>query len=112
MQTCPFSHVRLGRSVVTQVQALLVVAIGLHHQQRNNFRDEQQQNAEWSGFSGDMCYFTVLPFGGPGRGGHYMPSEVTGQCPLCGLRLMTCHILNSILAFRRAGGKSRDGWRL
>jgi hypothetical protein len=79
MQTFLLSHVRLGRrSVVKQVQVLLVVATGLHHQQRNNFRDEQQQNAEWSELSTDMCCFIALPFGGPGRGVHYTPPGVTG----------------------------------
>jgi hypothetical protein len=85
MQTFPFSHVRFGRrSVVKQVQVLLVVAIGFHHQQRNNFCDEQQQNIEWSGLSSDMCCITALPFGGPGRDVHYTLSGVKGQCPPCG----------------------------
>jgi hypothetical protein len=61
-----------------------------------------------------MCCFTARPFGGPGRGVHYTHSGVTetGQCPLCGLRLLTYHILSSNLAFRGAGRKRQDGWRL
>jgi len=81
------------------------VAIRLHNQQSNNYREEQQQNAEWSGLALYMSSFPAFPVGGPSKGVKYMPSGLRGQCPQAGLRLLTCHITNIILIFRAAGGK-------
>jgi len=51
-----------------------------------------------------MCAVSLhFSFGGPGKGVHYMPSGAKGQCPLFGLWLLTCYILNTILAHRGAG---------
>jgi len=90
----------------------MVVAIGLHNQQINNFRKEQHQNAKWSGLSSDVCCFIAFPFGSPHKGVHYTPLRIRRQCPLHGLWLMTCHIPNSILIFRGAGGIIQAGRRL
>jgi hypothetical protein len=53
--------------LVSTVQAVVVVTIRLHHQQSNNFPQEQHQNAQWSRLRSDMCCLTAFPFGGPGK---------------------------------------------
>jgi len=85
--------------------------IRLHNQQSNNFHEEQQQNAKWSGLARYLCSFPAFPIGSPSKGVNYTPSGLRGQCPQAGLWLLTCHITNIILIFRAAGGKIW-GWRL
>jgi hypothetical protein len=58
----------------TAVKSTLVLAICLHNQQSNNFRKEQQQNAEWSGLSHYMSSFAAFLVGVPSKGVHYMLS--------------------------------------
>ena len=77
----------------------------------NNFHEEEQQNAKWSGLSRYVCSFTAFHIGGPNKGVHYTPSGFRDQCPLRGLWLLTCHITNIILIFRAVGGKIW-AWRL
>jgi hypothetical protein len=84
---------------------LVIVAIHLHNQQSNNFREEQQQNAKWSGLARYVCSFPAFTVGSPNKGVHYTPSGLRGQCPQAGLWLLTCHITNIILIFRVVGGK-------
>ena len=98
--------------LVSTVQAVVVVTFRLHNQQSNNFREEQHQNAQWSGLPSDMCCLTAFPFGGPGKGVHCTHSGVRGQCPLRGLWLLTCYILNNILVLRVAHRKVWAGHRL
>ena len=94
-----FNHVRLGkRSIVTQMQVLLVVSTRLHSLQSKDFREEQQQDSKWCGLSSDGCWSTSFPFEGP-----------WGLCPLCGLWLLTRHMLNSVLNLGGAGGKIWTG---
>jgi len=89
----------------------VIVAIRLHNQQSNNFREGQQQNAKWSGLARYLRTFPAFPVGSLSKGVNYMPSGLRGQCPQAGLWLLTCHITNIILIFRAAGGKIW-GWRL
>jgi len=51
------------------------------------------------------------PVGGPNKGVHHMPLGFSGQCPLRGLWLLTCHITNIILIFR-AASRIIWTWRL
>jgi len=81
------------------------VAIRLDNQQSNNFCEEQQQNANWSGLTCYVCCFPDFPIESPSKGMNYTPSGLRGQGPQAGLRLLTCHITNNILIFRAAGGK-------
>jgi hypothetical protein len=77
--------------------------------QSNNFREEQHQNAQWSGLPIDMCCVTAFFFGGPSKVVHCTHSGVRGQCPLRGLWLLTCYILNNILVLR---GGCRKVWAI
>jgi hypothetical protein len=82
----------------------VVVAIRLHNQHSNDFREEQQQNADWSGLL--LCVqLQCFSRWGPSKAVHYTPSGLTVQSRLTGLWLFTCHITNIILIFRATGGK-------
>jgi hypothetical protein len=50
------------------------------------------------------CGSTAFSIGGPNKGVQYTRSGFRGQCPQRGLWLFNCHITNSILIFRAAGG--------
>jgi hypothetical protein len=41
--------------LISTDQAVVVVTIRLHNHQSNNFREEQHQNAHWSGQRSEMC---------------------------------------------------------
>jgi hypothetical protein len=90
----------------------VIVAIFLHNQQSNNFCEEQQQNAMWSGLARYVCSFPALTFGSPSKGVNYMLSRLRGQCPQAGLRLLTCHITNNIIIIFRAAGEKIWAWSL
>ena len=56
---------------------MVIVAIHLHNQQSNNFREEQQQNAKWSGLARYVCSFLAFPVGSPSKGVNYTPLWLT-----------------------------------
>ena len=84
---------------------MVIVAIRLPNQQSNNFHEEQQQNAKWSGLARYVCSFPAFSVGSPSKVAHYMCAGLRGQCPQAGLWLLVCHITNIILIFGVDGGK-------
>jgi len=84
----------------------MVVAFRFHNQQSDTFREEQQQNANWTGLYRRVCSCFAFPVGGGA------PIKVCtkrlwglGECPLRELWLLTFHIAIIILIFRAAGRK-------
>jgi hypothetical protein len=89
----------------------MTVAIRLHNQQSNNFREEQQQNAKWSGLFRYVCSFLAYRVGSPSKVKNYTRLWLRWQCVQAGLWLTTCHITSIILIFRATDEKIW-GWRL
>jgi hypothetical protein len=59
----------------------VTAAIYLYNHQGNNFCEEYQQNAKWSGLACYVCSFPAFSVGGPTKGVHCMPSGFREQCP-------------------------------
>jgi hypothetical protein len=103
-----FSNIRFRRRPsFKSVYVIVVVAVGLHHQQSDNFCKIQKENAEWTWTVIYVrCFIVFLSSGAPCLGVYYTSLRARGRvhCRCCWLLiLLAWHTLTSILFMRHTG---------